>query len=135
MEDGNNAQLIVQDNPDATPFNVVIEDSVVRDIQGVSGFVSNGGSIRVANLEVENVQLSGPLFSVNDNGGVLQLRDLNVERGIGGENQMEVSPIYLAVHIISAVQRHWSSRDSLSTLYRILSLFKEGHRVMWRVAV
>jgi hypothetical protein len=92
LVNSDNAQLIEQgiDNETtATSFSVVIEDSLVEDVVGVSGFVSDGGRIEVRNLTVSQVSLSGSLFSVSGNNGVLQVDNLQVLSG--GVNMDQVS--------------------------------------------
>lgn len=62
------------------PFSVEIEDSQVQDITGVSsGFVNNGGSLAIKNLNATEVNLSGGLISVSGESGTLQLDTLQID--------------------------------------------------------
>ena len=55
-----------------------IQDSQIDNVGITSGFVNNGGSLLIRNVNATRVEASGAVISVNDETGALILEDFEI---------------------------------------------------------
>ena len=81
--------LVDQSTRSGRPFSVVVEASVVENVDLLGGFINNGGTLTIKSVTVLNADSVGALVSVNGNSGVLSVSGLFVS-----ESAVEVSSVH-----------------------------------------